>query len=495
MAGYGVFGWGVFIGFTAILLLIGIMAERKGVKSDAEYWAANRSLGPLVIAMTIIASAYSGWAMVGSPGIFYAYGWIEAIGGLMWIFPSIWFTLYLGKRLRAQTEAMGSLTIPSYMGIAHNSRLLQFGGAFFTIAMYLVMIVSQLKATAVTYAPVLGVDFSVAAIIFAVVMIVVVGLGGMRGAAWVNAFMMVVMLTVAAATIYAFAQIGWFEGMHTKLLDMGLSANINPTGTPYFPAGMSWQVLIILPYVTFWYMNPHVSEPFFSISKAGMARKVAIYMIFLQFPLTLIVFAGGIARILLPALTDPDTALPLLMQTALPYWVFPFIAIGISFAMLTTVVCVLVVSGAAVAYDMRTAIWPKKQISGRMTVWISRLTIGAIIVIATIWCIGSPPPFLVFFAVLSTGALMACVAGPALISLFWKKGTRTGAIVSMLGGFISTMYLTIGPPNIGWYTGPVAGCAIGVVLYFVISLLAAKMGEKQVFEILETFKAAKKTAS
>lgn len=47
---------------------------------ESGFLIAGRSLGPFVGASTIVATGYSGWGFMGSPGVAYEYGAVELLG-------------------------------------------------------------------------------------------------------------------------------------------------------------------------------------------------------------------------------------------------------------------------------------------------------------------------------------------------------------------------------------------------------------------------------
>ena len=96
--------------YKIILIGIGIFASRR-TQSEADFFLANRGLGPLVAAISASASSSSAWTLLGVSGFAYAFG-LTAI----WLFPACvggflinWYLV--APRLRAMSADGGDITL------------------------------------------------------------------------------------------------------------------------------------------------------------------------------------------------------------------------------------------------------------------------------------------------------------------------------------------------------------------------------------------------
>ena len=73
--------WMILLAAIALLIVLASKAS-KVMSADEEsgFLVAGRSLGPFVIAGTVVATGFSGWGFMGSPGAAYQYGTIELLG-------------------------------------------------------------------------------------------------------------------------------------------------------------------------------------------------------------------------------------------------------------------------------------------------------------------------------------------------------------------------------------------------------------------------------
>ena len=125
--GIELYRWGVFA--SAILIGVGwwtnvrlkkkaAMASLSGDDEKAFLLGSNE-MGPFVAAGTLMATGYSGWGFIGSPGTAYAYGTIEILANFLFA-PAITFgALFFAGFMRKQGERFGALTVPEYLANTH----------------------------------------------------------------------------------------------------------------------------------------------------------------------------------------------------------------------------------------------------------------------------------------------------------------------------------------------------------------------------------------
>ncbi len=127
---YNMLNWGLMIVTFAVMIGIGAMSSRKVSDSDeGGFLLAGRTLGPFVGASTIVATGFSGWGFMGSPGVTYEYGAIEVLGNFFFAPAMMIAVLFFANSMRKRALKMGSNTIPEYIAQIHGGgdggRLLQ----------------------------------------------------------------------------------------------------------------------------------------------------------------------------------------------------------------------------------------------------------------------------------------------------------------------------------------------------------------------------------
>jgi len=117
---YNMLNWGMMIVTFAVMIGIGAMSSRKVSDSDeGGFLLAGRTLGPFVGASTIVATGFSGWGFMGSPGVTYEYGAIEVLGNFFFAPAMMIAVLFFANSMRKRALKMGSNTIPEYIAQIH----------------------------------------------------------------------------------------------------------------------------------------------------------------------------------------------------------------------------------------------------------------------------------------------------------------------------------------------------------------------------------------
>ncbi|PIE34576.1 MAG: sodium:solute symporter, partial [Gammaproteobacteria bacterium] len=141
-ASFGVLIW---LGWKSSQIVV---EDEEG--DEEGFLLAGRSLGPFVGASTIVATGFSGWGFMGSPGVAYQYGAIELLGNFMFAPAMVIAVLFFARYLAKRAESMGSCTIPEYAARLHGEgglgRLVQGVAALITVVLLLVFLTSQIKA-------------------------------------------------------------------------------------------------------------------------------------------------------------------------------------------------------------------------------------------------------------------------------------------------------------------------------------------------------------
>lgn len=163
MDAYTLFNWGLLLITFGLMIYLGFLSSRYMKKSDeGGFLVAGRSLGAFVSAGTIVATGFSGWGFMGSPGVTYQFGAIEVLGNFFFAPAMVIAVLYFAHFLQRRAIEMKSNTIPEYIAQIHGGgsmgRVLQGVAAFLTILLLLVFLVSQIKAVGLLGASWLGID-------------------------------------------------------------------------------------------------------------------------------------------------------------------------------------------------------------------------------------------------------------------------------------------------------------------------------------------------
>lgn len=445
-------------------------AMHQNAEDESGFLVAGRSLGPLVGAGTIVATGYSGWGFMGSPGVAYQFGAVELLGNFMFAPAMVIAVLFFARFLSIRAEAMESCTIPEYAARLHATgrlgRVVQAVAALMTIVLLLVFLTSQIKAVGMLAAGWLDLPEAWGAALMIGVIILYTVLGGMLAVAWTDALMLSGML---AAAIIICAQI--FGDLSPLALVSELravdAALVDPaTAEPY--GKHPGAVFMVLPYAfMFTAVLPYMSVRFLAFRPDVNFSKVALFVAPFACILSLIPLVGLYMRVRMPGLEAADQAMPAYLQTFLHPALGGFITLCILFAMKSTANSLLHTVAAAASHDLRRALFPGRE-NPAVTLAINRAAVVVFGLVGLAMMLYAPPFLLSWLGILGTGTLLAALVGPIFVSSFWL-GNGWGALAAMAGGFVTSGGLLLWS-DAGWVVGPLVGCLVSSTLYVLVSL-------------------------
>jgi sodium/proline symporter len=150
------------------------------------------------------------------------------------------------------------------------------------------------------------------------------------------------------------------------------------------------------------------------------------------------IFTGfaGIGFIETP-LENPETVFIVLTETIFNPWVAGVLLAAILSAIMSTIDSQLLVCSSAVAEDFYRSIL-KKEASQKELVWIGRVAVLILALIATAFA-ANPESRVLDLVSYAWGGFGAAFGPVIILSLFWKKMTRNGALAGMITGAVTVI--------------------------------------------------------
>lgn len=467
--------WNWILLLVTVFIMVGLALYSnkimKAKEGEGGFLLAANSLGPFIGAATIVATGFSGWGFMGSPGVAYKYGAVELLGNFFFAPGMILATLFCARFLHQKAQAVGSLTIPEYIARSHEGpenikRWTQAFAAIITIILLLVFLVGQIKALGLLAGQWLGIDNDTAALLMVGIIIIYTSIGGLAAVAFTDAFMVMGMCISAIIIVVTI-----FSDMSPNELISNLNA-IDPSllspsdSGPY--GSTLHHVFLVLPYAFIYATTlPYMSVRFMALAKTTKLHHVAMYMLPIACLLSLVPLAGLYTRIKVPGLATPDEAMP----TFLTHFMSPFtsaiVTLFILFAMKSTANSVLHAIAGAVSHDLRQAIWPKCKLSDPTLLILNRSAVWLLGIAGFFIMLLAPPFMLSMLAILGSGTLMAALIAPTLLSYFFPANIYA-ALYSMLIGFGSGCILFL-KFDLGWVEAPIYSSIFACSSYFIIA--------------------------
>ena len=194
--------------YLIFVVLIGIKYSKENSSVD-EYYLGGRKLGPLVTAMSAEASDMSSWLLMGLPGVAYATGIADAFWTALGLAIGTYLNwLIVAKRLRRYTKITNSFTIPDFFSNRFHDKknILNAIAALVIIVFFVPYTASGFSACGKLFATVFGMDYLLAMIIGAVVIVIYTTLGGFMAAS-TSDFIQSIIMTLALIGVVAFGVI------------------------------------------------------------------------------------------------------------------------------------------------------------------------------------------------------------------------------------------------------------------------------------------------
>ena len=201
-------------------------------------------------------------------------------------------------------------------------------------------------------------------------------------------------------------------------------------------------------------------------SSKAMHRAIIIGTIVVGFIMLGMHLLGVFARPILPGIEHGDKVMPTLTLTVLPSWLAGIVLAAPMAAIMSTVDSLLILVSSAVVKDIYLNYI--KPDAGNETVKKISLTVTTIIGVLVFLIALNPPDLIIWLNLFAFGGLEATFIWPVVLGLYWKRGNKYGAVLSMITGILSYILIHVYFPNpFGAHT---------VVLPVLFSLLAYVSG-------------------
>ncbi len=437
-----------------MIIMIGIgfyYARRNATVSD--YVLGGRSLNPWVTALSAQASDMSGWLLTGLPGLAYLSlaGFKEAswtaIGLAIGTFLN-W--VFVARRLRSFTEiSQNSLTLPDYLQnrFRDKSSILKTATAVASIVFFLIYTSSMFVAGAKLFSTIFPVTYTQGLVIGSLIIISYTFLGGFLAVCTTDTIQG--MLMFFALMFVPLAIVSAVGGSGTIL------AQTDPANWQLLPNGDGSVTWLLIASSMAWglgyFGQPHILVRFMAVGKPKDIKPATIVaMVWVILTLFAAVMIGPLSHLYLAeplAEGQHETVFMVLINTMFgPILTGVFLS-AILAAIMSTAASQLLVASSALSNDIYKGLFRKKA-SEKEVMFISRAAV--LLISFTALFMGMDPNSSIFGIVSYAWAGLGASFGPAvLMSLYWKRMTRNGAIAGVITGAVSTILFNWLKTNVG----------------------------------------------
>ena len=476
------------------MLVIGAYFYKKS-KNQSDYFLGGRNLNAWVTSMSAQASDMSGWLLMGLPGTAFLLTETNGMAEAFWTALGLAVGTYLNwlivaKRLRKYTEySKNSITIPTYLEnrFRDKTQLIKMISAIFIVIFFLIYTAAQFSAGAKLFNAVFGLDYNIALLIGALVIVSYTFLGGFLAVCWTDLVQGTLMFfALIILPILAIVKMGG----SIQTFDLAASLANIPNGfglTEWTGIGTMGflSIISIAAWGLGYFGQPHILTRFMGVKHSNdikPARRIATAWVIVT--LGTAVLLGVIGKAYLSTLMSSENLLALDGEKVFIYMVQhlltgPGMAIiagvlltAILGAIMSTADSQLLVTSSAISEDICKTIF-KSKLNDKQLVWISRLSVIVVALIA--FFIASDPDSSVFDLVSYAWAGFGAAFGPAiLMSLYWKRMNWQGTLAGILSGGVTVIiWRTLVKPYFNLYE-ILPAFVVSIIFIIIVSLLTKK---------------------
>lgn len=493
--------------YMAIVVIIGLLYSKK-TKNVGDFYLGGRKLGPLVTAMSAEASDMSSYLLMGIPGLALASGLAEVSWTVIGLAVGTYLNwLIVAKPLRNYSAKIGAITIPDYFSRRYHdkSNILMAIAAIMIIIFFVPYTASGFAACGKLFGTLFGIDYHIAMIVSAIVIVGYTSLGGFNAAS-ITDFIQSIIMTIALIIVLVFG-ISKAGGMNAVIdnaqnlsgylnLFQGYNGETNAAGT--FSA---LSVVSTLAWGLGYFGMPHILLRFMAIenpSKIKLSRRVASVWVVISMAIAVLIGVVGLAMLSNHSLKPFDDSETIIIQistllsssgSVIPALIAGVILAGILASTMSTADSQLLAASSAASENIIGGLF-RIKLSDTSKMIVARVTLIVISVIGVViaWDSNSSVFGIVSFAWAGFGAVFGPVV---LLSLFWKRSNKYGALAGMITGGVMVFvwkYVIAGlAPVLNIYE-LLPAFVIGLIVNVVVSLATPRPDA----EIVTVFEEVKK---
>ena len=494
--------------YMLVVMGIGVWFSRRNKTAD-DFYLGGRKLGPFVTAMSAEASDMSSYLLMGVPGLAYLTGLADASWTAIGLIIGTYLNwLIVARKLRNYSSRIGATTVPAFFSerFKDKSRALSVIAAIVIIIFFIPYTASGFAACGKLFNSLFGVDYIVAMLICAGVIIMYTMLGGFLAAS-TSDFLQSIVMTIALIVVLVYGTVsagGVSEVVeNAKALPGYLSLrNIYVPETNNSEVYGIFRSCSMLAWGLGYFGMPHILLRFMAIEdpkKLKLSRRVASIWCLISLGVATLIGIIGMAMVqhgVMQPLADPERVLieiaKLLSNNGVvAALVAGVILAGILAATMSTADSQLLAASSSVSQNIvKEKLFPK--MSDETTMVIARFTLVAIAIVAAF--LARDPDSSVFGIVSFAWAGFGAAFGPVMLAaLFWKRTTKQGALAGMIAGGAMVFIWKYGIAKLGGVLAIyelLPAFIFGLVAIIVVSLLT-KAPDKEIIDEFDAVTAMK----
>ena len=502
---------GILIAYMVLNAVIGVWISNKSARENASsgflqnYFVGGRTMGGVVLAMTLIATYTSASSFLGGPGLAASWGltqsWVAAIQ-----IGTAFLTLgVIGKKLGIISRRIKAVTISDYLMARYKSPAVVILCSIMLVVFFITQMIAQFKGGATLIQSVTGLSYTSALILFSAVVILYTSLGGFKAVVVTDTIQGFIMACGTFLLLFYVLRAG---GGLENIIEFN-AAN-NPGWDLIGKGEFGAEIASLRPgyLISFWVLVgvgvlglPQTAvrgmgfKDTESLHKAMMWGTVVVGILMIGMH-----FAGTLARPLVgeEQLANTDTIIPFVVNKYMPTWAAGLFLAAPLAAVMSTVDSLLILASATLLKNLYVTYIAKKDVkdavradqSEDLTIspeterkmrngsFALTIVLGLIVFLLAL----NPPSILVWINLFAMGGLEATFFWPLIGGLYWKRANAACCIASIICGvatFVFFNQVKIAPFGIHEI---VLGLIVGGIAYFAVGMLNHKEPDPDVLE-------------
>ena len=493
--------------YLLMMLAVGFRFSKRTSNSE-DFYLGGRKMGPLVTAMSAEASDMSSWLLMGLPGVAYLSGVADAAWTAIGLGIGTWLNWYfVSRRLRRYSQNIGAITVPDFFSKRYHDKrnVLNALAAIVIIIFFIPYTASGFAACGKLFNSLFGVNYTVAMIVAALVIVGYTIMGGF-GAVSTTDLIQSIVMTIALVTVltYGISSAGGWSAVIDNAQSLSgylsLTASHDPTTGNALPFG-AFSVASCLAWGFGYFGMPHILLRFMAIEdekKLVLSRRIATVWVFIAMTVAIIIGIVGLGMTNAGALgfLEGSSSETIIVKIAglisqhgvLAALIAGVILAGILAATMSTADSQMLAAASSVSQNVVQDFF-HVNLTEKQSLFIARITIAVIAILGVF--LARDPNSSVFGIVSFAWAGFGGAFGAVMLcSLFWKRSNKWGALAGMLSGGATVFiwkYL-VRPLGGAWNIYELLPAFFVSLLFIIaVSLLTAAPDEAQ----LKEFEAAK----
>lgn len=451
------------------MIYVGFFFSRKGsADTSDEFYLGGRKLGPVVTAMSAEASDMSSWLLMGLPGLAYLSGLAEPVWTAVGLAVGTYFNwLIVAKRLRRYSANIGAITIPDFFARRYRDErhILSCIAAVIILVFFIPYTASGFKAVGTLFNSLFNVDYHVAMVVGAVIIIGYTVLGGFLAVSTTDLIQSVVMsVALVVIVFFGVSQAGGWAVVVENAKSLPGYLNVTQGYDAAAGSAGSFGILPIASTLAWglgYFGMPHILLRFMAVreeKELTLSRRIGSIWVVISMGVAILIGIIGYSvsqtgKIpMLTNIADSETIVVRLADLLSSNGVFFALVAGVVLAgilacTMSTADSQLLTAASSVSQNLMQEFFHIRM-SNKASMLAARGTVIAIAVVgvALAWNPDSSVFRIVSFAWAGFGAAF----GPVMLfALFWKRSNKWGALAGMVSGGVMVFVWKFGIANLG----------------------------------------------